>query len=616
MAQSVDKRKSRSNPANTFQSGKTDANGSHENGSAPLPDKRSAAPPVAPSQLAEQAVADDGRAIVYVSHKEDVVNDQAAKALASYPGLYQRGGELVQVIEDASPAAGTTRHRLRPRIRPLSPPTLREILAKQIDWRKYKTKQSGEIGNVEGVGAHPPGHAVQALHNRGKWDGIPHLEGVVDHPVFLPNGTVLRKAGYHAETGLLQTYNGPPINLQPYPTLHYANMAVRKIKQLFVDFPFESEVYFSGFLAALLSPLARPAYHGPTPLFLVDANVRSAGKGMLLNCIGRIIYGRNLAVTPCPKEQDNQEKLITSMVRGGYQYVLFDNLSGKFGNDALESALTTTEWQTRILGGNEIMNAPLNIIFFATGNNVQLTPDMTRRCQHIRLNSPLSHPENRQDFVHPDILSLCSERRGELLKELLTILVAFDNAGRPEQKLIRWGSYEEWSKLIRSALVWAGLPDPALALRPLQVEADEESGHLEALAALWEWLDPQHKGMTTKEFIREINCPTGRMPPDEAETGKNILEELMNEPDPRKLGALLKKHQKRNFGGRIFKKVGEAQRYAKWAAGTEDAFRKQAEQTHQTHQTHSDGTTESESGEFGESVPLTQNLTREPGEEG
>lgn len=42
----------------------------------------------------------------------------------------------------------------------------------------------------------------------------------------------------------------------------------------------------------------------------------------------------------------------------------------------------------------------------------------------------------------------------------LTILKAYHHAGRPEQKIRPFGRFEEWSNLVRSAIVWLELPDP------------------------------------------------------------------------------------------------------------------------------------------------------------
>jgi hypothetical protein len=43
---------------------------------------------------------------------------------------------------------------------------------------------------------------VAAVHARGIWDGIRHLEAVINFPVLRPDGTVLDRPGYDAGTGL------------------------------------------------------------------------------------------------------------------------------------------------------------------------------------------------------------------------------------------------------------------------------------------------------------------------------------------------------------------------------------------------------------------------------
>ncbi len=55
--------------------------------------------------------------------------------------------------------------------------------------------------------------------------------------------------------------------------------------EVVADFPFALPLYRAAWPAALLTPLARFAFAGPAPLFLVDANVRAAGKGLLLDTI-------------------------------------------------------------------------------------------------------------------------------------------------------------------------------------------------------------------------------------------------------------------------------------------------------------------------------------------
>ncbi len=110
--------------------------------------------------------------------------------------------------------------------------------------------------------------------------------------------------------------------------------------------------------------------------------------------------------------------------------------------------------------------------------HVVLLADTARRVCHIRLESPEENPENRSDLRHPNLEAYIRRRRGELLAAALTILVGYIRNGRPDQDLPAWGSFEGWSGLVRSAVVWAGLPDPAATRHELAEQADVTASHL------------------------------------------------------------------------------------------------------------------------------------------
>ncbi len=59
------------------------------------------------------------------------------------------------------------------------------------------------------------------------------------------------------------------------------------------------------------------------------------------------------------------------------------------------------------------------------------------------------HPEERTDFRHPRLLAWVGENRGRILPAALTLLRAYVAAGRPVQRLPGFGSFEEWSDLVR-----------------------------------------------------------------------------------------------------------------------------------------------------------------------
>src|SRR5262249_47499027 len=124
--------------------------------------------------------------------------------------------------------------------------------------------------------AHSPAWCVSAVHARADWQGIRHLEAVVDYPVLRPNGTILAQPGYDPETGLLLEMASAFPSISEHPSREDAIAARDLLLQVVADFPFERDVHRAAWLAALLTPLARFAFTGPAPLFLVDANVRAA----------------------------------------------------------------------------------------------------------------------------------------------------------------------------------------------------------------------------------------------------------------------------------------------------------------------------------------------------
>src|SRR5262249_25641331 len=151
---------------------------------------------------------------------------------------------------------------------------LRERLAANARWLTIKETAKATIE----LPAHPPAWCVSAVHARASWPSIRHLEAVVDYPVLRPDGTILTKTGYDPETGLLLEMASAFPTILERPSREDASAACDSLLEVVADFPFEQNVHRAAWLAALLTPLARFAFTGSSPLFLVDANVRAAGK--------------------------------------------------------------------------------------------------------------------------------------------------------------------------------------------------------------------------------------------------------------------------------------------------------------------------------------------------
>jgi hypothetical protein len=267
-----------------------------------------------------------------------------------------------------------------------------------------------------------------------------------------------------------------------------------------------------------------------------------------------IATGRDIARLPSCEDPEEQRKAILGVAIEGIPMVLIDNVAGPFGSAVLDAAFTATEWRDRLLGQNKMVTAPLTTIWYVTGNNLVVVGDTTRRCLRIRLESPWEHPEERTDFRHPDLLNWVKKHRGRLTAAALTLLRAFSVAGRPDQGLTPWGSFEDWSDLIRNCIVWLRLPDPAETRIELRSAAGGEDflvrGFVAGLAEVFQKL-PGQRG-TTRDILQNLaDSPSSKYP-----RLRDALSELIPHldtntlPNTIQLGVLLKRYRGRVVEGK------------------------------------------------------------------
>lgn len=427
---------------------------------------------------------------IHIRTDEHVTINEAVRALARDRQIYQRGGLLCHVLSDP-------RTKI-PRIVPVPKPLLRTRLT--VTGRFLRHDPEADDWSP----VHPPQWVVDGTASLGHWPGVRQLHAVTETPILARDGSVLSEPGYNAASGVLYQPgdDDKKYPIPEKPTREQAQAAAKKLLDVVRDFPFENPAHQSAWLAAVLTPLARYAFDGPVPLFLVDANIRGAGKGLLVDAVARITHGRDLARMSHTYDDNEVRKRVTAIALSGAPMVLIDNISGSLGSSSLDAAMTATSWNDRILGKSEESSVPLNAIWFGTGNNIILKGDFARRVCHIRLLSPDERPEDRSDFAHPQLRTHIDSHRPELVAAALTILRAYHLAGRPAQRIAHWGSYEGWSEAIRQPIVWLGLVDPAETRIQLSEESDEEGGLLRRLLAAWiEYVEPG-EGMTCAEILR------------------------------------------------------------------------------------------------------------------
>ncbi|HMB08253.1 MAG TPA: hypothetical protein VKP69_31550, partial [Isosphaeraceae bacterium] len=401
---------------------------------------------------------------IKITTSEHEVNDQAVAALAADPDLYQRGHLLNRVLREpprpddmvlGRDPGGLT-------ITPIHTSTLRERLTKYATWVKPKR---GEDGESQLVPAHPPDWSVQAVANRGVWRGLRMLEGVTEVPLFRADGTILDTPGWDRKTGILYVPEIDYPAVPDRPTLEDARRAADALFEIVADFPFKDEDHRVVWLAALLTPIARPAIHGPCPMFVFDANIAGTGKSMLVDIISLITVGRCVGRTIYPASEEEMGKTMLAIAMGGSRLVLFDNAATGYpiGGPTLDAALTGGTWSGRVLQVSKFAtDVPLCAVFFSSGNNLGLKGDTLRRIVLSQLESTDERPEERDNFKIPRLLDHVRARRGILAVHALTILEAYHVAGRPipAPKPPPMGSFEGWNDLVRRAVHWVTGHDP------------------------------------------------------------------------------------------------------------------------------------------------------------
>jgi len=456
-----------------------------------------------------------GAVSIFVRQPEYVVNDAATEALTNDIELYQRAGALVRVVH-AGHSPLIDRPSGAPRIEQIEAATLRDRLSRACDFfrrempraKPQKDDDTVEVEDTEKpqkdddtsevevdqkprkprwIMTAPPRATVAAVLARGSWP-CRYLEGVVDEPVIRPDGSLLDRPGYDDATGLLLSDNHLQ-SIPTNPTFDECADAVAQLVNVVRDFPFAKDddhaegdisAHVSAWIALVLTPFARFAINGPVPLFLVEANVRGAGKSLLADLAAIIATGRRAARSTLPAGRNRDEelrKIITAIALAGDRFALFDNVNSTIGGSTLDAALTGMTWRDRLLGTNTMtQELPLRTVWCATGNNASLGDDTARRVLPIRLESDLERPEERSEFTIDNIREHVVRERLKLAACALTILRAFFAAGQPKAGLKPWGSFEAWSDVVREAIVFCGLPDPVNTRASISTSSTEAEG--------------------------------------------------------------------------------------------------------------------------------------------
>src|SRR5262249_4254462 len=232
-------------------------------------------------------------------------------------------------------------------------------------------------------------------------------------------------------------------------------------------------------LSGLLTPLVRGSL--PTaPMHLITAHMPGTGKSYLVDTFAVIATGRICPVITAFKSVEETEKRLHAIVLSGIPMISLDNCTHDLGGEFLCQMAERPIVKIRILGRSETPDCEVRTAAYATGNNVTFKDDMVRRGLVSNLETLDERPELRK--FNRNTLRQAAANRAAYVAAALTVMRAYLAAGAPEV-CGPFGSYAEWSAMVRSPLVWLGEPDPVASVDKTQAENPE----LVDLRELGEW---------------------------------------------------------------------------------------------------------------------------------
>jgi putative DNA primase/helicase len=250
----------------------------------------------------------------------------------------------------------------------------------------------------------------------------------VTTPFLRADGSLCAKPGYDAASGLLLKLDCafPPIPDVPTETDALAALAV--LKDILATFPFCTELDRAVALSAILTALDR-ATMMTAPLHAFTAPAAGTGKSLLVDLIAIIASGNEMPVISQGKDEEEFEKRLSGELIEGAPLISIDNCTHPLGGSFLNQCLTQPTIKARRLGQTGNILVRVTSMIFATGNNLSVAGDLTRRTVTCAMDAGCERPELRDfDF---NIIDKARANRGHLVAAGLTIL----RAGRVRSRI-------------------------------------------------------------------------------------------------------------------------------------------------------------------------------------
>ena len=441
-----------------------------------------APPPGRPNLRVVGGTEHDPRPVIQIRAGElpECVDDAEHYLIKARADIFQHGTRLVRVGRwDAETRGPIARPHGAGVLIDISPEWLTDHMTRVIRWERWDSRK-GELKRVDC----PSKIASTLLSRVGEWR-FPGLVGFCDSPTLTLEGRVVAKPGFDQESGLYLSHP-PAIGDVGMTDRHDAERGAEILCEAVATFPFVTESDRSACLALLMTAIFRRILPA-APIGGVSANTPGTGKSKLVDLISVVATGRPAPVVAIGSTPEELEKRVDSILLKGDTLASFDNVDRAVKSDILCQIATQSTKSIRVMGLSKIVESPTNVCVMMTGNNLTLVGDLVRRCLMVYLDAGVERPELR--VFESDAVLDALAKRGELIRAAILISKAYIDAGCPKVDAPPFGSFETWDRLIRRALIWAGMPDP---LKPAEAmrEQDHELAGMRDLLREWERIHP------------------------------------------------------------------------------------------------------------------------------
>ena len=382
-------------------------------------------------------------------------------------GLHAYGRDTL-IVRPRITGAGDTRSA---KLIPVGVPMMRSLMDMAADFEKYDGRAKGFVQ------CKPPIDVAEIVLDRAE---LLPVSGMILAASMRPDGSLITQPGYDRATGLYLV-DPPAMPAVPdRPDGAAAMNALALFDRLLKDFTFTDDHSKAVALSALITPIVRPAL-GRVPLHAVTAPDSGCGKSYLVHIASAIATGQAPAAITAGGDLGEMEKRLDVALLDAAPIVMLDNVTSTLRGDYLCAFIEQPKVKVRLLGHSKAVDIVPLCTPFVTGINLQISGDLIRRTLRCSIDPKQENAWEREFSGNPVDTVLAD--RGKYVAAALTIARSWLATGDAPLKPLP--SFERWSNLVRSPLVWLGCKDPVDTIGTLR-DADPEREQFEGVVVVWE----------------------------------------------------------------------------------------------------------------------------------